>query len=108
MRHRSPRCAEALTAGADLILLDNMTTAQIRAAVGLARSCSAKLEASGGLIVHHAAEIAATGVDYVSVDARSPTPQKRWTSASISTETEANTRPQPAPPHPRRQNEANP
>ncbi len=60
---------EALTAGADLILLDNMTTAQIRAAVGLARSSSAKLEASGGLTVHHAAEIAATGVDYVSVGA---------------------------------------
>jgi nicotinate-nucleotide pyrophosphorylase (carboxylating) len=48
---------------------DPSVGSEIRAAVGLARSSSAKLEASGGLTVHHAAEIAATGVDYVSIGA---------------------------------------
>jgi nicotinate-nucleotide pyrophosphorylase (carboxylating) len=60
---------EALTAGADLILLDNMATAEIRAAVALTYGYNAKLEASGGLSLDRAAEIAATGVDYVAVGA---------------------------------------
>ncbi|HEY9293198.1 MAG TPA: carboxylating nicotinate-nucleotide diphosphorylase [Microlunatus sp.] len=60
---------EALTAGADLILLDNMTIEQLRSAVALAAPYRAKLEASGGLILADAAAVAATGVDYIAVGA---------------------------------------
>jgi nicotinate-nucleotide pyrophosphorylase (carboxylating) len=59
---------EVLAAGAELVLLDNFSPAQMREAVtrngGLAR-----LEASGGLTLADAAAVAATGVDFVSVGA---------------------------------------
>jgi nicotinate-nucleotide pyrophosphorylase (carboxylating) len=61
--------AEALHAGADLLLLDNMHAAELRAAVALARPHAVKLEASGGLTLQRASEVAATGVDYVAVGA---------------------------------------
>ncbi len=57
-----------LDAGADWILLDNMSTAQMRAAVALAAG-RARLEASGGMTVEGARAAAATGVDAVSVGA---------------------------------------
>lgn len=57
-----------LTAGADLVLLDNFTPAQMRAAV-LANEGRAELEASGGLTLDMAAEVGATGVDYLAVGA---------------------------------------
>jgi len=61
---------EALDAGAELILLDNMGLAALRAAVGLARGYpSVRLEASGGLRLDQAREVAETGVDFVSVGA---------------------------------------
>ncbi|QDP98012.1 carboxylating nicotinate-nucleotide diphosphorylase [Microlunatus elymi] len=60
---------DALAAGADLILLDNMDTDQLRAAVKLAEPYQAKLEASGGLTLAGAAAVAATGVDYIAVGA---------------------------------------
>jgi nicotinate-nucleotide pyrophosphorylase (carboxylating) len=62
---------EAVEAGAQLVLLDNMPPAMMREAVGLARSLGStcKLEASGGLSLENAAEVAATGVDYLSVGA---------------------------------------
>jgi nicotinate-nucleotide pyrophosphorylase (carboxylating) len=61
---------EALTAGAGLILLDNMGLADLRAAVALARSYPAvKLEASGGLRLDKARAVAETGVDYIAVGA---------------------------------------
>jgi nicotinate-nucleotide pyrophosphorylase (carboxylating) len=61
---------EALDAGATLILLDNMAPADLRRAVTLATGYPAvKLEASGGLHLADAREVAATGVDYVSVGA---------------------------------------
>src|SRR4051794_1210088 len=66
---------EALGTGADRLLLDNMQPAQLRAAVA-ARDAAAKahgpmatLEASGGITLDNAAEVAATGVDFVSVGA---------------------------------------
>jgi nicotinate-nucleotide pyrophosphorylase (carboxylating) len=59
---------EALAAGADLILLDNFTTAQMREAVRLTAGRSA-LEASGGLTIDVAGDVAATGVDYLAVGA---------------------------------------
>jgi nicotinate-nucleotide pyrophosphorylase (carboxylating) len=59
---------EVLEAGADLVLLDNFTPAQMTAAV--ARTAGrARLEASGGLSLANAAEVAATGVDYIAVGA---------------------------------------
>jgi nicotinate-nucleotide pyrophosphorylase (carboxylating) len=61
---------QALEAGAELILLDNMGTAALRAAVDLARRYPAvRLEASGGLTLATAREVAQTGVDFVSVGA---------------------------------------
>jgi nicotinate-nucleotide pyrophosphorylase (carboxylating) len=61
---------EALAAGARLILLDNMDPARLRAAVALAAAYpDVRLEASGGLHLDQAREVAATGVDFVSVGA---------------------------------------
>jgi nicotinate-nucleotide pyrophosphorylase (carboxylating) len=60
---------EAVAAGATLVLLDNMTTEQTRTAVALARPAGVRLEASGGLTLDRAAEVAATGVDYLAVGA---------------------------------------
>jgi nicotinate-nucleotide pyrophosphorylase (carboxylating) len=62
---------EALDAGADLVLLDNMSLDTIRAAVDLVRSTGSecRLEASGGLTLATAPAVAATGVDYLAVGA---------------------------------------
>ncbi len=59
---------EALAAGAKRILLDNMSVAQIRKAVMLARG-EARLEASGGVNLRNVRRVAQTGVDYISVGA---------------------------------------
>jgi nicotinate-nucleotide pyrophosphorylase (carboxylating) len=59
---------EAVEAGADELLLDNMTVADMRRAVQ-AVADRARLEASGGLTLDQAAAVAATGVDYLSVGA---------------------------------------
>ena len=61
---------EALSARCSLILLDNMSVQQIGQAVQLARRFpEVRLEASGGLTLATAAEVAATGVDFVAVGA---------------------------------------
>lgn len=61
---------EALDAGVDLILLDNMGLADLRAAVATAaRYPAARLEASGGLRLATARAVAETGVDFVAVGA---------------------------------------
>jgi nicotinate-nucleotide pyrophosphorylase (carboxylating) len=52
----------------DLILLDNMKPAQIREAVALGKS-KVKFEASGGVTLKNIRQIAATGVDYISIGA---------------------------------------
>ena len=57
---------EALTAGADAVLLDNMSLADLERAVGLARG-RAVTEASGGITPETAPAVAATGVDLLSV-----------------------------------------
>jgi nicotinate-nucleotide pyrophosphorylase (carboxylating) len=59
---------EALAAGAERILLDNMTAAQLRAAVEQVGG-RAELEASGGVTLETLREIAGTGVHFVSVGA---------------------------------------
>jgi nicotinate-nucleotide pyrophosphorylase (carboxylating) len=62
--------AEALEAGATLILLDNMNLDEMRKAVELTRSYPlARLEASGGLRLENARAVASTGVHYLSVGA---------------------------------------
>jgi nicotinate-nucleotide pyrophosphorylase (carboxylating) len=58
----------AVAAGADIILLDNMTALQLRLAVQHVRG-RAKLEASGGVNLGNVRAIAETGVDYISVGA---------------------------------------
>jgi nicotinate-nucleotide pyrophosphorylase (carboxylating) len=61
---------EALGAGAGLILLDNMGLGDLRAAVAMARGYpGTRLEASGGLRLEDAREVAQTGIDFVSVGA---------------------------------------
>jgi nicotinate-nucleotide pyrophosphorylase (carboxylating) len=60
--------SEALEAGADLILLDNMDDATLRQAVELARG-RAKLEASGSMTRERMPRAAATGVNFISVGA---------------------------------------
>jgi nicotinate-nucleotide pyrophosphorylase (carboxylating) len=59
---------EALVAGANHVLLDNMTPDELREAVVLAAG-RAKTEASGGVRLDTVAAIAATGVDHISVGA---------------------------------------
>ncbi|HEU4911804.1 MAG TPA: carboxylating nicotinate-nucleotide diphosphorylase [Actinomycetes bacterium] len=59
---------EAVEAGADLVLLDNMSVEDMRRAVE-AVGGRARLEASGGLRLDNAREVAATGVDYLAVGA---------------------------------------
>lgn len=59
---------EALAAGAETILVDNMSTERIRDAVALARH-RAKIEISGGVTLERIPELAATGADSVSVGA---------------------------------------
>lgn len=58
----------ALEAGADIVLLDNLSTADIIAAVGKCRG-RARTEISGGVTLARMPELAATGADYVSVGA---------------------------------------
>ncbi len=59
---------QALFAGADIILLDNMSIDEMRTAVGwIGRK--AKTEASGGVNLPTVRAIAETGVDYISVGA---------------------------------------
>jgi nicotinate-nucleotide pyrophosphorylase (carboxylating) len=60
---------EAVGAGAALVLLDTMSLDEMRAAVDLARPVGARTEASGNLSLDSAADVAATGVDYLSVGA---------------------------------------
>jgi len=59
---------QAVAAGADLILLDNMNLAQLRVAVQKCKD-RALTEASGGVILAGVRAIAETGVDFISVGA---------------------------------------
>ncbi|QXJ23498.1 carboxylating nicotinate-nucleotide diphosphorylase [Actinomadura graeca] len=59
---------EALAAGARSILLDNMTDTEMSEAVRLVAG-RAEVEASGGLTLDRARDVAVTGVDYVAVGA---------------------------------------
>jgi nicotinate-nucleotide pyrophosphorylase (carboxylating) len=60
--------AEVLPLKPDLVLLDNMTAEQCRAAVSLVAG-QTKLEASGGITLDKARSYAETGVDYLAIGA---------------------------------------
>ena len=62
----------AIAAGADALLLDNMSTDELRATVARVRELSGgrvTTEASGNMSLERVAEVAATGVDFISVSA---------------------------------------
>jgi nicotinate-nucleotide pyrophosphorylase (carboxylating) len=59
---------DALAAGADIILLDNLSTPEILEAVARCRG-KAKTEISGGVTLERLPDLAASGADYVSVGA---------------------------------------
>lgn len=63
---RIDQVRDAVGAGADMILLDNMDTGTLRRAVELVAG-RAKLEASGGVTLETVRGIAETGVDFISV-----------------------------------------
>src|SRR6185503_17579388 len=65
---RLDQIAEALDAGADIILLDNMFPAELAEAVTMING-RAITEASGGVSLGNVSEIAAAGVDLISVGA---------------------------------------
>ena len=60
--------SEALEAGADIIMLDNMSPSQMREAVRITAG-RVPLEASGGINRETIREVAETGVDLISVGA---------------------------------------
>jgi nicotinate-nucleotide pyrophosphorylase (carboxylating) len=62
---------QALEGGAESLLLDNMTPAEIKKAVAIVRGRDAAmpLEASGGITLENIRKYALAGVDYISVGA---------------------------------------
>ena len=62
---------EAIESGADVVLLDNMTPAEVRPIVELAANRDPRplLEASGGITAANAREYAEAGVDFISIGA---------------------------------------
>jgi nicotinate-nucleotide pyrophosphorylase (carboxylating) len=65
-----PQVKEALAMKVKLILLDNMSLSDIKAAVALGKDYSeTRFEASGGLRLETASAVAETGVDYIAVGA---------------------------------------
>ena len=57
---------EAIDSGADIVLLDNMDVEEIKKAVKMAKG-KVLIEASGGIKLNNVEEIAAAGVDFISV-----------------------------------------
>ncbi|MBW1981186.1 MAG: carboxylating nicotinate-nucleotide diphosphorylase [Deltaproteobacteria bacterium] len=77
---------EALAAGADAVLLDNMPVSMIAAAVQRTGG-RVLLEASGGVTLENVKEIAATGVDFISIGALTHSARAVDMSMEIVTET---------------------
>jgi nicotinate-nucleotide pyrophosphorylase (carboxylating) len=69
-----PQVDEAIAAGADIIMLDNMTLEEMRAAV-VTIAGRAQVEASGGVNLERVRAIAETGVDIISVGALTHSPR---------------------------------
>ncbi|MCY3911280.1 MAG: carboxylating nicotinate-nucleotide diphosphorylase [bacterium] len=64
---RIEQVGEALAAGADALLLDNMSPDEVRVCVAQAAGHDCLVEVSGGITLETVAEYAATGVDFISV-----------------------------------------
>jgi nicotinate-nucleotide pyrophosphorylase (carboxylating) len=60
---------EVVEAGADLVLLDNMTDEELRESVAICKPRGVRTEASGGLTLDRARAVAQTRVDYLSIGA---------------------------------------
>ena len=60
--------SSAVEAGVDAVLVDNMSLAHMKAAVKIVNGRVA-IDASGGVTLNNVAEIAATGVDMISIGA---------------------------------------
>ena len=60
--------AEAQKAGADIVMLDNMSTDEMKRVADMV-SGQVKLEASGGITLENVREVAKTGVDIISIGA---------------------------------------
>jgi nicotinate-nucleotide pyrophosphorylase (carboxylating) len=60
---------EVVKAGADLVLLDNMSVDDMRVAVEICRAVGVMTEASGGLRLDNARAVAETGVDFLAIGA---------------------------------------
>ena len=78
---------EALDLGVTRILLDNMTVATMSEAVAMVNG-RAKLEASGNITLENVAEVARTGVDYISIGALTHSPKVfdvslEWVAADV-------------------------
>jgi nicotinate-nucleotide pyrophosphorylase (carboxylating) len=65
---------EALTAGADIVMLDNMPMEEMKKAAE-AFAGRVPIEVSGNVTLERAREIAAIGVDYISVGALTHSPK---------------------------------
>jgi nicotinate-nucleotide pyrophosphorylase (carboxylating) len=59
---------EAISAGADIVMLDNMALSEIKQVVNIARG-RALIEASGGITMENVRQVAGAGVDLISVGA---------------------------------------
>jgi nicotinate-nucleotide pyrophosphorylase (carboxylating) len=84
---------EAIAAGADVILLDNLSLEEVREAVRRIGG-RAKTEISGGVTLDRIPQLAATGADYVSVGAL--THSAPAVDLSFELELDASARPKPA------------
>jgi nicotinate-nucleotide pyrophosphorylase (carboxylating) len=75
--------ATAIEAGADIIMLDNMSVPMMQEAVRLIRAKSDRIaiEASGNITLERLAEVAATGIDYISTSA--PITRSPWLDISM-------------------------
>ncbi|NIS37926.1 nicotinate-nucleotide diphosphorylase (carboxylating), partial [Candidatus Saccharibacteria bacterium] len=65
---------EAISAGAGIIMLDNMTPEKMRQAVAQING-RALTEASGGISLENVRRIAETGVDFISIGALTHSPK---------------------------------
>ena len=87
---RTPReLDEALANGAEAILLDNMTPAQVKASVERIKQETGRwipTEASGGIVLENIRAYAETGVDFISVGALTHSARAADISMSISAE----------------------
>jgi nicotinate-nucleotide pyrophosphorylase (carboxylating) len=63
-----PEALEAVEAGADIVMLDNMNLEDMRKAVKSIHGC-ALIEASGGITLDNVRAVAETGVDFISIGA---------------------------------------